>query len=229
MTDRDAAKALAVIRRAGWLAPFGADLPAALLAAGRLARLRAGQWTHAEGDRETGILFVIEGAVQLFTAAPGDREVLIGHAESGASIGQTARFGGGPRLVSAICVADSLLLLVPDGALTRLSDRHPDIWRAVASLAYAQLRANIRSHAEIVALAPRQRIAARLLLLAAPRGGRPPIELTIGQQALGELIGLTRKTVNRVLSSFAREGLVGLGYGRLQLLDLKGLKQASVA
>jgi len=227
MTSTDAERALKVLRHARWLAGHDPGLAAAFVSAGRLVHLDPGQWTHGEGDVETGLIFVIDGALQLFTRAPGDREVLIGHAEEGSSIGQTVRFGGGPRLVTAICVLPSLLLVVSDAALTRMAAAWPDIWRLVTGLAYAQMRSVIRTNAELVALPPRQRLAARLLTLAAPKGERPPVTLSISQQALGELIGVTRKTANAILAAFEREGLVKLGYGRLELADLKGLERAA--
>lgn len=223
----DAELALRVLRQTRWLSGHDQGLPGAFVSSGRLVRLAAGEWTHGEGDVETGLIFVIEGALQLFTQAPGDREVLIGHAEDGSAIGQTVRFGGGPRLVTAICVQPSLLLVVSDAVLTRLSAAWPDIWRIVTGLAYAQMRAVLRTNAELVALPPRQRLAARLLSLAAPKGRRAPVSLAIGQQALGELIGVTRKTVNGILAAFEREGLVRLGYGRLELTDLRGLEQVA--
>lgn len=227
MAAADADTALMVLRRTGWLRGHDSGLPAAFLAAGRLVRLGPGEWTHGEGDTETGLTFVIEGALQLFTQAPGGREVLIGHAEEGSTIGQTIRFGGGPRLVTAIAVQPCLLLVVSDAALTRLSASFPDIWRIVTTLAYAQMRSVVRNNAELVALPPRQRLAARLLSLAAPKRRQPPVTLAIGQQALGELIGVTRKTVNGLLAAFERERLVALGYGRLELLDLKGLERVA--
>lgn len=218
---------MSVLRQARWLAGHDAALPAAVVTAGRLVNLATGQWTHGEGDVETGLIFVIEGALQLFTKAPGDREVLVGHAEEGSAIGQTVRFGGGPRLVTAICVRPSLLLIVSDAALTRLSANWPDIWRIVTGLAYAQMRSVIRTNAELIALPPRQRLASRLLTLAAPKNRRAPVSLAIGQQALGELIGVTRKTANGLLAAFEREGLVKLGYGRLELRDLEGLDRVA--
>jgi CRP/FNR family cyclic AMP-dependent transcriptional regulator len=41
---------------------------------------------------------------------------------------------------------------------------------------------------------------------------------------LGEMIGLTRKTVNLHLAEFERSGLVEVGYGRIRLCDLLGLR-----
>ena len=195
-----------------------------MLEHGRLKQFDAGQWIHAEGDSGTGLLMVVDGAIQLYTQASGGREVMIGHVEAGAALGQTMRFGGGPRIVTAICVRPSTLLLVPDTALDRIARSRPEIWRAVASLAYAQLRLTVRMAAETMALPPRQRIASRLLSLATPLANANRANLQISQQALGELTGLTRKTVNTVLAEFARLKLVEPGYGALALTDLAGLQ-----
>ncbi len=227
MVQADSERILAVLKRTGWAGQAAPGLAEALVDAGRLARLPAGAWSHGEGDPETGIFVVIEGAVQLFTEAPGARQVLVGHIERGGTIGQASRFGGGPRIVTAIAVVPSQLLIVSDAALTRLSAVWPDLWRVIAGLAYAQMRVTVQMLAQIVALPPRPRLAARLIALAAISGEPAPVTLSIGQQALGELIGLTRKTVNGLLQDFAKEGLVRLRYAKLELVDLKGLETAA--
>jgi len=229
MVQADADRILTVLRHAGWLSRVEPGLAEAMVEAGRLVRLPAGAWSHGEGDPETGILVVIEGAIQLFTEAPGDRQVLVGHVEKGGTIGQASRFGGGPRIVTAIAVVPSQLLIISDAALTRLSAAWPGLWRVIAGLAYAQMRVAVRALAETVALPPRPRLAARLIGLAAISGDTEPVTLSIGQQALGELLGLTRKTINGLLQDFAKEGLVRLRYARLELVDLKGLQAVANA
>jgi len=65
------------------------------------------------------------------------------------------------------------------------------------------------------------RLAAHLLILAAFFG---PIErLPVTQEELGELTGLSRKTVNRTLAGFEQRGLIRTGYRFLDLLDAEGL------
>ncbi|MDP3855668.1 Crp/Fnr family transcriptional regulator [Phenylobacterium sp.] len=220
---QDSEIALALLRASRWLAPYPQGLAQALIAEGALARLAAGQWAQAEGDEETGLMVVVEGAVDLYCQAPGDREVRVGHAGAGAALGQTMRFGGGPRLVTAVCAEASLLLRISDTGLERIARHRPDVWRAVAALVYLQLRSALQTAAELAALPPRQRIAARLLALT--RSRPEPSVLNLNQQALAELVGLTRKTVNVHLAAFRREGLVVLEYGRIALLDPRRLQQ----
>lgn len=218
--DRD--QALRLLGVARWLEAYPPGLAEALVAEGALSRLRAGQWAQAEGDEETGLMVVIEGAVDLFCQAPGDREVRISHAGAGAALGQTMRFGGGPRLVTAVCAEPSLLLRVSDAGLERIARLRPDIWRAVATLVYFQLRNALQMAAEVAALPPRQRLASRLLMLA--RGREAPVVLNVSQQGLAEMIGLTRKTVNGHLAGLQREGAVRLDYARIWIEDARRLQ-----
>ncbi|MDB5430584.1 MAG: Crp/Fnr family transcriptional regulator [Caulobacter sp.] len=220
LNDRDQAKA--ILSQSGWLKDHGADLTEPLLTHGRLLRLQHGQWAQAEGDDQTGLLVVIAGEVQMFCKAPGDREVLMGHGGAGLAIGQTLRFGGGPRLVTVISLGETLVLQVTDRALTRIAAEAPQIWQAVAALLYLQLRGLVQLVAETIALPPRQRLAARLDLLSA--GARDRSLLRLSQQALAEMLGLTRKTVNAYLAEFERDGLIRRGYGEITLLDRRRLR-----
>ncbi len=151
--DRQAA--LDLLHAQPWLAPYAPVLAQALLAEGALARLDAGRWAQAEGDEHTGLLVVIQGALDLYCQAPGDRELRFNQIGAGAALGQTMSFGGGPRLVTAVCAEPSLVLRVSDAGLERIARAHPEVWRAVASLVYVQLRGALHLAAEAIALPPR--------------------------------------------------------------------------
>ena len=223
-TDRDLARQ--ILGRVAWLQDQAPELVEPLLAHGLLVRLGPGQWAQAEGDDDTGLLVVIEGAVHILCQAPGDREVMVGFGGPGAALGQTMRFGGGPRLATVLCAEPSLLLKVSDSALGRIAADHPQIWRVVAALVFLQLRGALMMAAESVALPPRQRLASRLLLLMRtfdPTGASTTLRLA--QQLLAEMVGLTRKTVNGYLADFQKRGLVRLGYGEIELLDPAGLRR----
>ncbi|WP_310540392.1 Crp/Fnr family transcriptional regulator [Phenylobacterium sp.] len=214
-------RAAELLTRAVWLQGHGPPMIEALLTHGRIVHLPTGAWAQSEGDEQTGITLVVEGAVQMMCAAPGGREVLFGQAGPGVALGQTLRFGGGPRLVTLICVEPSVLLVVPDHALTRIAADRPEVWQAVAALVYLQLRGALMIAAEAVALPPRQRLAARLDIMART-GGR---SLRMNQQALAEMLGLSRKTVNFYLAGFQRGGLLTLGYGHIEVRDTAGLRR----
>ena len=63
---------------AEWLAPDALKLAPLLVEHGRLVRRPAGAWIHAEGDEDTGLLVVVDGAVDLFCHGAGEQRVRVG-------------------------------------------------------------------------------------------------------------------------------------------------------
>lgn len=193
----------------------------ALLRTGRLTRRGAGEWMHGEGDEETGVLAVADGSLRVYGQAPGGREALIGLLPVGSVIGQSAAFGGGPRIVTAIAASPSVVFTLGDRDLRRVAAQHAGLWEALSALVYGQLRINAQAVAEFVALKPRERLVSRLLQLAAQAGG----PIAASQADLAEMIGVTRKAVNGWLGELEGRGLVRVGYGRVEVLDARALER----
>lgn len=212
--------ALDLVAAIPWFARQPSELRDALLRAGRLSRRNAGEWMHGEGDEETGVLAVVEGALKVYGQAPGGREALIGLLPVGTVIGQSAAFGGGPRIVTAITAMPSLVFTLSDRALRQVGTDHPGLWEALSALVYGQLRVNAQAVAEFVALKPRERLLSRLLQMSAQTGG----DIAVSQADLAEMIGVTRKAVNGWLGELEAQGRVRVGYGRVEVLDRAGLE-----
>ena len=211
---------LEVVAAIPWFAGQSPPLRTALLQAGRLSRRGAGEWVHGEGDEDTGVLATVEGSLKLYSQAPGGREVLFGLLPAGTVIGQSAAFGGGPRIVTAIAASPALIFTLSDRALRQVAAAQPGLWEALSALVYGQLRNATQGLAEVLALKPRERMIARLLQFVRPDGA-----VEISQADLAELVGVTRKAVNGWLGALEREGRVRLGYGRVEVLDRAGLER----
>ena len=82
---------------------------------------------------------------------------------------------------------------------------------------YGQLDASVHGLAQMLALPPRARIAARLMAFA--DSGVAPLT----QADLAELCGLSRKAVSAHLATFERSGTIARAYGKVQLLDVAAL------
>ena len=223
MPPQDHALPFQVLRSAAWLHGYPDELIARLVKEGRLARLNSGEWAQAEGDDRPGLSVVISGQLHSYCAAPGDREVLIGFVGPGSVIGHATRYSGGPRLVTAVCVEPSTLLELSVEALDRVGATTPEIWQAMAGFAYAHMRSAVRMAAEVISLRPRERIAARLLAFHDHSQAPDRHVIKVSQELLGEMMGLTRKTINLHLSSFEAGGLVNIGYGKIEIIDIAGL------
>ena len=211
-----------ILEGAEWLAPHSLKLAPLLVNHGKLVHRPAGAWVHAEGDEDTGLLIVLDGAVDLFCHGAGEQQARVGLAGPGAAIGQSARFGGGPRLVTIAAATPCEILAVSDAALTRIATQSPEIWRAVAKLLYGQLYYALRFGADMLTLPPTQRVAARLSDIAAVTSALDALPLS--QQALGEMTGLTRKTINAVLRQLQADGVLICDYRRIVIQDVKRLR-----
>lgn len=210
----------ALALRGMWFAHLPPPLRAALLRAGRVVRLDAGQWVYGEGDEETGVLLVLEGALRIEASVGAERDVLVNLAPAGSAFGQSRRGGGGPRIATARAAGASTVLLIPDAALQRIADDHPALWRAVSELVYGQLDTMVRLAAQLLALGPRGRIAARLLAFGAVAG-----EVMLSQSDLAEMCGLSRKATNQHLAALERIGAIERGYGRIAIIDAAALRR----
>ena len=222
-TSREAA--LKVLKGCEWLRDEPPALTQALVGCGRLLHLNAGEWAQTEGDGHRGLVVVVEGVVHVSCQATGNRNVLIGHCEAGAVLGHATRYSGGPRLVTAVCAEPSTLLAISERALEDVAAQWPTLWRALALSAYSYTRRTVRALAELISLPPRQRLASRLLIMASPAAGSSPPVVRLSQQAIGEMIGVTRKTVNGHLAAFERAQLIEASYNRIVLRDVAGLQR----
>lgn len=154
----------------------------------------------------------------------GNRLTMLGIIEPGSVLGHATQYSGGPRLVTAVCAQPSVILEVSESAVDRVAAKWPELWRAIAGVAYENTRKALGLAAEVVSLRPRARVAARLLAISKRDPLTGTYSVMISQELLGEMIGVTRKTINVHLSAFERAGLIRVSYGRIDLCDVPGLQ-----
>jgi CRP/FNR family transcriptional regulator, cyclic AMP receptor protein len=220
--------ALRVLRETEWLKAYSPQLAENLVAEGRLVHLSVGEWAQAEGDDRHGLFMIVDGLLKTYYAPIGDRVIMVGFSKPGSVLGHATRYSGGPRLVTAVCAKPSIMLEISESALDRVAAKSPEIWRAIAGFAYDNMRSALRLAAEVISLRPRERLAARLLAMIPDDTAIETPIISVSQELLGEMIGVTRKTVNQHLSVFEKDRLIRVGYGKIELCDLKGLRLIAV-
>ncbi|HTO40619.1 MAG TPA: Crp/Fnr family transcriptional regulator, partial [Rhizomicrobium sp.] len=184
---------------------------------------------YGMGDALNGLYGVVEGSVHLLSSTAGTQSVLLEIVQAGQWFGQAGRFGGGPRLVTAIAGEKTILAFLPDHAMHAIGAKAPEIWRNFTELLYGQLAGALLLATLALSLPPAKRVAARLALLAgAQKSG--PVRLSVTQSQLAEMTGLSRKTVNGHVQALEQMGLLSLSYGALTVLDpARLLAQAGIS
>jgi len=219
----DRARAEKTLARSPWFVRQPPALRRALLARAQISAVAPGQWIYGTGDALNGLYGVLEGSAHLMLAT-GDADVLIEIVQAGQLFGQAARFGGGPRLVTAIAGERSTLLHVPDHALAEIARSEAGVWHSFTELLYSQLASALALAGAMIHLPPPARVAARLVMLSGS-GAR----VAVTQSQLAELTGLSRKTVNAHLRALEDEGILARDYRAIVVKDRARLRARAAA
>jgi CRP/FNR family cyclic AMP-dependent transcriptional regulator len=186
---------------------------------------RAGQ-TVAESDVLARNLFTLmKGRVQLIREGPNGRRLAIATLGPGSMFGERALIGAADPGVRAVALTDCIAWMVPQPQAQALALRYPVLsWGLLQTV--GQRLAQVENRMEEVAY---KRLPERLagLLLELASGGRA-IRGT-SHQALADMLGTYRETISAILRGFKDDGLVELGYRKIELRDVRGLRLAAGA
>ncbi len=201
-----------------WFAGLSSSLKAALIEAAAIRAVATGRWLYGSGDVPLGLYAVLDGTALVYVALPETEDVLVHAAGPTEIFGHAAQLARGPRLATILAAEPSTFLFLSEQALARVASRHPEIWQHLTRLLYEQLGETLLILARTLAQPVAARLAARLLHYG--RTGAPeaaPIGLS--QSELAELLGVSRKTVNRLLQALVRQGAIELHYRKIVVRD----------
>ncbi|MGE0496372.1 MAG: Crp/Fnr family transcriptional regulator [Ramlibacter sp.] len=218
-----------------WFAGLSPSLREALLAPARVRRLAPGQALFRRGDAPCGLYAVLEGAIRISgIGGPGEdsREVLLTLLEPPHWFGEVSLFDGEPRTHDAVAEGAAAVLQVPQPALAQLLAQQPAHWRELGLLMSHKLRLAFVALEEAASLPVAQRLARRLVLMAGGYGVRRDAPqgvsrraIAVSQEQLSMMLAVSRQTVNQVLKDLEARGVVRLGRGELEILDLPALRR----
>ena len=214
-----------------WFRHLPGDLQRSLLAAARLRTLAAGQWLFKRGDPPCGLYAVLDGAVRISAVNAQGKEAVLSLVETPYWFGEICLFDGLPRTHDALAMGSCTLLHVPQAAMLALLEHQPVYWREIALLMSHKLRLSLINIEQMSLMPASARLAHRLLMIAEGYGEieQARRELQLPQEDLAAMLGLSRQTINSLLKSLEQQGIIGLSYGAIKVLDLPGLRHAAGA
>lgn len=184
----------------------------AVLRAGRIRRLPAGERAFVQGDPGLTCHILLHGRIKIIQTRPDGGQHLIRFIGPGEMYGTIAALMGQAFPADALAITDSVEVCWTVQAMRELMARHPEIaLKATAGAGARLMEVNARL-SEIAVKRAELRIARTLVRLARQAGRRTPegveIDFPITRQELGGLAGATLHTVSRVLSAWERAGLI---------------------
>jgi CRP-like cAMP-binding protein len=212
----------------GWLAELPVSFTERFLALTSLRQLKNGEFAHHLGDGPGSFYGIVSGAL-LVLVPMVPQGLQHGHLSlPGHWFGVAAALTETNRQVALEAAMDTTLLTVPGQAMTALLADTPAFTRHILGLVLANQLIAVRTAADLLIQAPRQRLVARLLTLSGLKLGeqasQSSCDLPLTQDQLAAMCCLSRNSISRMLAELEHHGLVRRKYGMLHLPDRSALE-----
>jgi len=200
--------------------PFFRDLPDECMRWVHRSSVRKGETLFEKGTRSDSLYALVGGQLKLFSTGSDGRQISFGLVAPAELVGQLGIADGAPRHASAIALAHCELAKVERRDLEILLDRVPELRLALLEASAEAARRLSERIEDAAFLSIEARVEKTLVDLARRFGER--IErgtcIQVRQQDLADVLGLSRESISKVLTSPAMRGRLELGRGRIVLL-----------
>lgn len=218
-----------LLQRVPFLAALAAADREALAACVSRRRLRRGDVIFQKDDPGQSVFIIERGSIRIYVPSPQGTDLTLAVLGPGDFFGDLSLLDGHPRSASAAALADVSVLVLERADFIDLLRSRPDAAMAVLGVVARRLRETDETASGLAFLDVSGRLAKKLLELAGTHGVERPdgvfLDISLTQEELANMIGVTRESVNRNLSLFRRLGLVKSEGRRFVLRDLAGLRR----
>jgi CRP/FNR family cyclic AMP-dependent transcriptional regulator len=194
----------------------------------RRKHLGKGELLFQQGDEGTALYIIVQGRIKISLSRRMDN-VTLAILGQGEFLGEMALLDDLPRSADAIALEDSqLYVLNRKDFLSFLINNGHTVYAILNSLS-RRLRKTDDQVAEMCFLNLSSRLAKRLVELAEtqePEENNPnTYDLKISQQELGNILGVSRESINKELKILRDKGVVSTSRNSIHILDFESLKK----
>jgi CRP-like cAMP-binding protein len=168
-----------------------------------------------EGQLPEGIFVLLHGSVKLFVSLKGGKSLILRVVQSGEVLGLSATMSSKPAEYTAETLSPTQFLYVPRKDFLTLLEQHPAICISVVEVLSHQLREAVNMIHYSSGSQPAVEKLADLLELWVAECGEitergTELKLPLTQEEIGQMIGVSRETVSRLLAEFEEQGILEL-------------------
>lgn len=194
-----------------------------LCAIGAKSAYSDSQLIEERGDAKDGISLVVSGEIAVGNIRRDGSFLVSGLLRQGECYGQFTAFLGLPQTHSLWAVGQTEVAFVNASRLAEFLRVQPVLYEALLKLA-------LWRNVEILDFLDAQRklplpLRIARLLLAAPAKGPDQLVIDCRQEDLADTLGVSRVAVGKALKKLEKERLIGIGYGKIILVDRRRLSQ----
>ena len=185
---------------------------------GRLAeitavkRLSARQILFRKGEAGNHAYVIIKGRLKVAASGEDGKETVLRIMDPGEVIGEIALFDSQPRSGTVTSLEAAELLVIQRRDLLPFLESHPKTAIKLLETLAVRLRTISAQLEDRVFLHLPNRLAKKLLALADTYGSQTPqglrIDLRLKQGELGEMVGVSRESINKQLRAWTADGVL---------------------
>lgn len=197
----------------------------ALLAHAVIERFRAGALIGAKGDPGSSMMAVLTGQVVISVLSVEGKQIVLNIINEGEIVGEIALLDGKERSADMTASTNCEVLVIERRSFLPLLER-PALTRELLMVLCEKVRRASEQVEDVLFLDVEARMAKILLRLARNRNQRSDrrIILRISQRELGNLVGVSRESVNKQLQAWRRSGVIGLENGAIVIRNPEALE-----
>jgi CRP/FNR family transcriptional regulator, cyclic AMP receptor protein len=191
----------------------------------RRRRFARGEVIFHEGDPGDALHHIVKGHVSVrVSTSRGDQAILrvLGPDDV---IGEMALVSPGPRAATVTALEATETMMLDRESFAELRKQRPSVDDFLLDASIAEVRRLSAALLEALYLPVEQRVLRRVLELGELYRNGGTICVPLGQDEIAQLAGVTRQTVNKVLTKAQQDGALRIERGRLEILGLEEIRR----
>ncbi len=218
----------AALERLEIFAAFGEAELSALAQLAQLRRYSKGRTLVVQGAVGETTFGIVSGRLRVSLGRANGSEATLAILGPGELVGELGLFQDGSRAAHVTALEDACVLSLEKSVLLRALERSPAASLALCRLLASRVRQLAQHFEEVTAMPVEQRLARKLVFLAA-RWGEPGargvgISLELSQEELAQLVDTSRQSVNKCLMKWRKCGILASSTRRVVIRDIQALR-----
>jgi CRP/FNR family cyclic AMP-dependent transcriptional regulator len=196
----------------------------------RHATLKRGATIYSKGDPGNSLYAVISGTAKMSISSPDGRSAILNIIGPGEIFGEIALLDNRARTADAIANTNCEVFIIDRREFIPFVKSQPTLAMKFIELLCTRLRNTSDQVEQIILQNLPGRLASALLRLM--EKSKPVPEgrtITITQQELSEMVGMTRESINKQLRAWATRNWVRLEHGAIVVLNPEVLREFAEA
>ncbi len=171
---------------------------------------RPRQTIFAMGAEGNSLMALLVGKVRISLASPEGKEITLATLKPGEVFGEIALLDGRERTANAVAVTECRLAELSRPDVLQTLDRHPTAWHGIVRILCDRLRLTDLQIGEVALLPLAVRLSRTLLRMSEVElvAGRSVSRVHLSQREIGNLVGASRESINKVFHDWQTRGLI---------------------